>query len=201
MIQRAARTDAILDATLRLLADIGYDRLTMDAVASRAGASKATIYRRWPGKPDLVLAALSRHSVSEDSEDTVGEGPDTGSVRKDLIATLARMRDSLAGQDGALVLGLINAMRTNVELAGTVRAELVAAKSSVIADVVRRAIARDELPASANSALAAELASALVFTRLLVTKQPVDDGELGRLVDTVLLPVLTSEPPSTRRRQ
>ena len=198
MIQRAARTDAILDATLRLLADIGYDRLTMDAVASRAGASKATIYRRWPGKPDLVLAALSRHSLSED---VAGEGPDTGSVRKDLIATLARMRDSLAGQDGALVLGLINAMRTNVELAGTVRAELVAAKSSVIADVVRRAIARDELPASANSALAAELASALVFTRLLVTKQPVDDGELGRLVDTVLLPVLTSEPPSTRRRQ
>ncbi len=59
MVRGEARTDAILDSALELMAATGYDRLTMDAVASRAGASKATIYRRWPGKSELVTAALA----------------------------------------------------------------------------------------------------------------------------------------------
>lgn len=180
-----ARTDAILDAALQLIAEVGYDRLTMDAVASRAGASKATIYRRWQGKPELVIAALSRHTAAD------GETADTGSVRRDLVQTLAGMRDGLAQQDGALLLGLINAMRGNAELAEVVRRRLVEAKRSVIAEVVARAIANGELPAGANHALATEVASALIFARLLVTAQPMDDGELGHLVDAVLLPLLT----------
>jgi AcrR family transcriptional regulator len=193
LVRGETRAEAILDATLRLLAEVGYDRLTMDAVASRAGASKATIYRRWRGKPELVMAALSRHAAT-------GTAVDTGSLRTDLVQTLAHMRDSLAQQDGGLVLGLLNAMRDNAVLAGVVRHQLLESKRSLIGEVVGHAIARGELPAGANHALAAEISSSLVFTRLLVTGQPIDDGELAQLVDTALLPVLMSPRP-TRRRQ
>ena len=68
----------ILEATLEVLAEVGYDLLTMDAVASRAKASKATLYRRWRGKPELVVAAIMAHKG-----DTVA--PDTGSLRGDLL--------------------------------------------------------------------------------------------------------------------
>ena len=51
----------ILEATLEVLDEVGYDLLTMDAVASRAKASKATLYRRWKGKPELVVAAIMAH--------------------------------------------------------------------------------------------------------------------------------------------
>jgi AcrR family transcriptional regulator len=186
VVRREARTEAILDATLQLIADTGYDRLTMDAVAARASASKATIYRRWQGKSDLVMAALSRHTPG------AAAAADTGTVRDDLIETLARMRDRLASLDGALVLGLINAMRSNDELAGIVRHHLVEAKAAVVGDVVARAIERGELPGTADHALAAEIASALVVTRLLVTGQPLEDGQIIHLVDAVLLPVLTA---------
>jgi AcrR family transcriptional regulator len=193
MARGDARTDAILDAALQLIAEVGYDRLTMDAVASRAGASKATIYRRWQGKAELVIAALARHRADD------GTVADTGSVRKDLVATLAGMRDSLAAQDGGLVLGLVNAIRDDAKLASIVRQQLVEAKRVVIADVVRRAIANGELPAGANHALAAEISSALVFSRLLITGEALDERELAHLVDVVLMPVLTSTP--TRKRQ
>jgi AcrR family transcriptional regulator len=192
---RDARADAILDAALQLIAEVGYERVTMDAVATRAGASKATIYRRWQGKPELVMAALARHQAD------AGTAAHTGSVRKDLVRTLGAMRDSLAAQDGGLVLGLVNAIRGNAELADVVRHQLVHAKRVVIADVVRRAIANGELPASANHVLAAEISSALVFSRLLITGEPIDDRELVHLVDAVLMPVLTSRPSPERRRQ
>jgi AcrR family transcriptional regulator len=188
------RVDAILTATLQLVADIGYDQLTMDAVASTASASKATIYRRWQGKADLVLAAVSQHSA----DTTVAV--DTGHLRDDLVETLARMRDSLATHDGALVLGLINAMRGNAELAEVVRTKLITAKSSVVANIVARAIARDELRPGADHRLAAEIASAVLFNRLLVTGQPIDDDEVAHLVDAVLLPILRSGPTATERR-
>jgi AcrR family transcriptional regulator len=182
-----ARTDAILDVTLQLMASTGYDRLTIDAVAAHAGASKATIYRRWPGKSELVVAAMSRHIAAATVE------VDTGDLRGDLVQTLSHMRDSLASQDGALILGLLNAMRGNVELAELVRGHVLGAKRSVIARLVARAVKRKELSARADHELASEIASALVFTRILVTGQPLDDAEIVYIVDAVLMPVLTRD--------
>jgi AcrR family transcriptional regulator len=187
VVRGEARTDAILDAALELMAATGYERLTIDAVAARAGASKATIYRRWPGKPELVMAALSRQGTAATAE------VDTGDLRGDLAQAIKQMRDSLASQDGALILGLLNAMRENGELAEHVRGQVLSAKRSVIGALVARAIERGELPARADHELASEIAAALVFTRILVTGQPLDDTEVARIVDAVLMPVLTSD--------
>jgi AcrR family transcriptional regulator len=185
----APREEAILRATLALLAESGYDQVTIDAVAARARCSKATIYRRWPGKAPLVITAVRRYAGHQETAP-----PDTGSLRSDLIATLAAMRASLAGQDAALILGLLIAMRRDPELATAVREQVLDAKREVLGAVVARAVARGDVPAGADTALVAEISSAALFSRLLVTGEPLDDAFVQHFVDAVLLPVLRSQP-------
>lgn len=181
------REDAVLRATLELLAEIGYGSLTMDAVAARAKASKATIYRRWAGKADLVIAAIERHTSGD------GDGvapPDTGTLRGDLLALLTAMRDRLAGESAALVLGLLTAMRDDPALATAVRARLIGVKRDAFAPALRRAAARGDIAAVPDHDLIAEVASALLFSRLFVTGEPLDDAFLDRLADAVILPLV-----------
>ena len=179
------REEAILGATLGLLAEIGYDRMSMDAIAVRARASKATIYRRWSGKAELVVTAVERHTGQR-----MAERPDPGNLRADLLGTLQAMRDGLTEQDAGLLLGLLTAMHHDEELARTVRARMVDDKRQAFDPAIDRAVARGELPAAINRALLAELSSAMLFSRAFVTGEPLDDTFLTGLVDDVLLPLL-----------
>ena len=179
------REEAILQATLELLAEVGYDQLTIDGVAARAHCSKATIYRRWQGKAELVITAVRRHSAPPPQP-----APGTGSLREDLLAALEAMRSSLAGQDTALLLGLMTAMRHDRELAAVVREQVVDNKREVFGAAVARAVARGELPAGADHTLLAEISSAMLLSRQLVTGQPLDAAFAQELVDDVLLPLL-----------
>jgi AcrR family transcriptional regulator len=188
----ATRETAILRATLELLAESGYDQLTIDAVAARARSSKATIYRRWPGKAALVITAVRRHAA----QPAATAAPDTGSLRSDLLAAVESMRASLAGQDAALIIGLLGAMHRDPELADVVRDQVLDVKREVFGTVIVRAVARGDVPATADAALLAEICSAVLFSRLLVTGQPLDDAFTQHLVDAVLLPALQRPPPS-----
>jgi AcrR family transcriptional regulator len=184
------RETAILQATLELLAESGYDQLTIDAVAARARCSKATIYRRWPGKAALVITAVRRHAGQP-----ALAAPDTGGLRSDLLAALQVMRSSLSGQDAALILGLLIAMHRDPELAGAVREQVLQAKREVFGAVIARATARGDVPAATDAALLAEIGSAVLFSRLLVTGEPLDDAFTEHLVDAVLLPALGRPSP------
>ncbi|TDC50804.1 TetR/AcrR family transcriptional regulator [Jiangella ureilytica] len=186
------REDAVLRATLELLAEIGYGSVTMDAVAARARASKATIYRRWAGKADLVIAAIERHT-SGDGDSSAP--PDTGALRADLLALLTAMRDRLAGESAALVLGLLTAMRDDPALATAVRARLIGVKRDAFAPALRRAADRGDIAAVPDHDLIAEVASALLFSRLFVTGEPLDDAFLDRLADAVILPLVHGATP------
>jgi AcrR family transcriptional regulator len=181
------REEAILLSMLELVAEVGYDQLTMDAVAARAHASKATIYRRWSNKAELVVAAVKRHAV--DRLDSV----DTGDLHRDLVDVLTAMRDRLEGQDATLLLGLIAAMRRNAELADVVRSQLITSKRAAFGDVVERAVARGQLPVGTDHALAAEIAAAVLLSRLLITGQPLDDAFIRQLVDGALIPALKAD--------
>ena len=138
----AGREVAICDAALALLLEVGYDRMSMDAVAARARASKATIYRRWPGKQELVLDAVRARGpglvVTED----------TGSLRGDLVATYSAARHGSAADDADLIAGVLRAMRSTPELADCIRTEVVESKCDVEPDPgrpsrrARRAAAR-----------------------------------------------------------
>ncbi|WP_207939344.1 TetR/AcrR family transcriptional regulator [Actinomadura darangshiensis] len=179
------REAAILVATLELLGEVGYDRLTMDAVAARARSSKATIYRRWSGKPELVVSAVKRYAAAP-----APEPAESGDLRQDLLAVLLAMRSSLTGQDAALILELMLAMRRDAELAAVVRSQVVAVKSEAFGDVIARAVARGELPSTVDHALFVEISSAMLFARLFVSGEPLDDAYLRRLIDDVLFPLL-----------
>ena len=188
----SGRDAAICDATLALLLEVGYDRMSMDAVAARAHASKATIYRRWPGKQELVLDAVRARGVGL----TVAE--DTGSLRGDLVATYRSAVHGSAADDADLIAGVLRAMRTTPELADCVRSQVIESKCDVSRVIVARAIARGELPAETDPLILHEVASALWFHRVLVVGGPVDDAFIAHVVDDVILPMLDRSSRSTR---
>ena len=184
-----AREQAILDAALELVMEVGYDRLSMDALAERARASKATIYRRWSGKAQVVVEAVRRRKHDGRT------APDTGSLRQDLLEALGGMCLSLDG-DEALVTGLMSAMRGDPELAGLMRAQVFDGEGP--ADVViARAVSRGELPPGTTGELVGEVAPALVMMRLAFRGEPLDETFVAHLVDDVVLPLLHGGPTAT----
>ena len=195
MMAPAGRDAAICDATLALLAEVGYDRMSMDAVAARARASKATIYRRWPGKHELVLDALrSRHEHPY-------VAADTGSLRGDLTATLRTMAEHAGAQDAELMAGVLRAMRCTPELGDCMRDQVLESKSAAVRTVVERAVARGELPPDADARLAHEVAGALWVQRVLVVGGPVDDAFISHVVDDVLIPLLTGSTSTSKSQE
>ena len=188
----SGRDVAICDATLALLLEVGYDRMSMDAVAARAHASKATIYRRWPGKQELVLDAVKARGVGL----TVAEA--TGSLRGDLVATYRSAVHGSAADDADLIAGVLRAMRTAPELADCVRSQVIESKCDVSRIIVARAVGRGELPAETDPLILHEVASALWFHRVLVVGGPVDDAFIAHVVDDVILPMLDRSSRSTR---
>jgi AcrR family transcriptional regulator len=187
----SSRSDAaICDATLALLAEVGYDRMSMDAVAARAHASKATIYRHWPGKQELVLDAL-RSRVSAHCA-----AVDTGTLRGDLVATIRAMADQVGAEDADLMAGVLRAMRATPEIGDCLRGQVFESKGDALRTVVERAVARGELPPQADAALAHEVAGAMWAQRVLVVGGAVDDEFIAHVTDDVLVPLLSSGRPS-----
>jgi AcrR family transcriptional regulator len=182
------RRRAIQDAAMALIAEVGYDRMTVDAIAARSGVSKPTLYRRWPGgKPEVVADAIrERHAEG-------GAVPDTGSLRGDLLALVAiqtgRLLDSIH-----LASGLLVQLRTSPELAAVMREHVIAAERGRWERVLERARARGELSAEPVTPLFAEVAGAVVFSRVTISGDPVDAAFAEDLVDHVLLPILNLEP-------
>ncbi|UQX88667.1 TetR/AcrR family transcriptional regulator [Jatrophihabitans telluris] len=182
----------IHDAAIELIAELGYERVSMEAIAARAQASKATLYRRWPSKAELVADAMKCRMATDEVL------PDTGDVREDLLSGLRRMTKDMAAHDVALTVGLMNAMRSDPELARVIRERMFDVKHAAVQAWLRRAIERGQLPRTADVELFQEVAPAMVFMRLMVTGQPVDEVFIRRIVDDVLLPLLFRNPTDPR---
>jgi AcrR family transcriptional regulator len=179
-----ARETAILRAAFELVAEIGYERLTMDAVAIRARASKATIYRRWPGKAELIAAALRLYA----GNDTMHIA-ESDSLRGDLIALLRALRDKFERSDRALFSGVIRAMQCDAELAAIMRGQIARNKATVGELIGRRA--RDRGEPIPDLEIIREIGPAQLIIRLLITGEPVDDDYVTELVEEIMLPLLT----------
>jgi len=186
------RERAILSAVIGLLGEAGYEAMTMDAVAARAHASKTTIYRRWPGKAELVRAAVAAHIAGR-----VPGGRDTGSLRGDLLAVMRAMRDHLTPEFMAMMSGLVHAMRTDSELAASLRS--LVDHDAAAEQIIGRAVRRGELPAPAarrQARLVHEVIEAQVFRQMMIAADL--DGTFARhVVDDIILPLLagTTVPP------
>ncbi len=175
--------NALLDAAWAELTERGYDEFAIDRVATRAGTSRAVLYRRWPSKQDLVRAAV---------EHNTGEGPatapDTGSLRGDVVALLRQTNE----RRQALVTVLMTRLDGFYRASGTTLADLAEAGSgdSVMREVLDRAIERGEVEPGQVSDRIAQLPVHLFRYEALMTLQPVPDPVIEEIVDTIFLPLV-----------
>lgn len=176
---RDARADrAILEATLELASEQGL-ALSMDAVAARAGVSKATIYRRWQSKEALLLDAWKELVAPIPT-------PDTGSLRGDLRAIFTGLcHHANESPMGHVLPQMIAAARTNPEMRASFK-EYVADRRRPTRAVIERGVARGELPPGVDVELLGDLVAGPIFYRILVVDTPVDDATVDAILDVVL---------------
>jgi AcrR family transcriptional regulator len=176
-------------AILRLLAEVGYGALTMDAVAAEAGVGKATIYRRWRTKEDLVVDTIS------DLNQELATPPDTGSLEGDLRALTGQMRSVITGPTGAATLSLLSTMPHQPALAKAFRDGPLMIWRRVFAEVWERAEQRGEVGPGMSGSLVAEATTSLMVQRWLLTGLPVDQAFTDDMLDAVVLPLLRLHRP------
>jgi len=165
---------AVHAATVALLQEQGYERLEIPAIAERAGVNKTSIYRRWPGKAELVMdVALARMRLEVPL-------PDTGSLHGDLSALLRTIAAALATP---FVSGLLRALisRGDEPEALAVRQRFWGERYEVSGELLRRAVARGDLPPDTDTRLLLEMAVAPLFFRSLISGLAVGDAEIAEL--------------------
>ena len=182
----ASRDAAIESAVVEVLGRAGYAGLTMYAVAMAAGVGKATIYRRWSSKAELLLSVM----------DVVGAPvlavPDTGELREDLIAVLTEVVELFGGTSGRAIRSLLGAVIDDPVLQEGCRRLPLAHWDVAWETVLDRAVERGEVPAGAGTSVAAEVGPAVLALRWLMTGRPLDDAVVTELVDRAVLPLLGS---------
>lgn len=174
-------TRAITEAVLDELAERGYGRLSMEAVARRAGVGKSALYRRWPAKRDMVVTVISEYSVPR------AEIPDTGSLRGDLLATLHAIHEWLAHPRTVTIMPDLTAEAArNPALAEAMRDAVGEPRRALGAATLRRAVERGELPTDLDVELALDLVAAPIYWRANVRGVPVTAAYLEDLADHLL---------------
>ncbi|MGI5132474.1 TetR/AcrR family transcriptional regulator [Pseudonocardia sp. CA-107938] len=177
------RQAELLHAALDALREVGYGGLSMELVASRAGCSKATLYRQWQTKARMVAAAVRASRPSNTHE------IDTGSLRGDLLAMVTHLQAD-GEHDATLLAAVHHAVLTDETLALAMRTTVLEPVAAQLQRFVGRATDRGELTGRPT---AAEFLHQLVFSLLMVEPiegASVDDAFLTRFVDSVLLPAL-----------
>ena len=189
---RTARTaTAVLTATIELLAETGYDTLSIEQVAERAGVHKTTVYRRWPTKVDLIAAATRERS------DELVPVPDTGTLAGDLRALARSVAANLRSPTVRLMTAnLIAATSTAPELAAGTR-QFWAHRLALTRVVVERAIAREEIPPCGDPDLLVEMLVAPLYLRLLLTGERIGDDVADQIAG--LVTAAATHSPTTRR--
>jgi AcrR family transcriptional regulator len=175
----------ILDAALDVLSEAGFDGMTIDMVAARAKAGKATLYRRWPSKTELVIDAVACMKNSDISIDTL---PDTGTLRGDLIAMIKPPSIRDAEKKMRVMAGLISLLARNPELADVAQKAVIAPRAQLNRILLQRAIDRGEIRADLDLATIANISPSMVTYRTMMLAKPVDRDFLISIIDKVILP-------------
>ncbi|MBK3571046.1 MULTISPECIES: TetR/AcrR family transcriptional regulator [unclassified Streptomyces] len=179
------REAELYEAVLDLLREVGYDALTMDAVAARTRSSKATLYRQWGGKAELVAKAV-RHSKPGRPTDV-----DTGTLRGDMHAMVAREDDCRIEQTSALMRGLAMATHNHPDLLQAFRELLVEPEMEEFRVVMQRAVDRGEIRADCPALeFVVHMMIGAFATRTVIEDLPPTQAYLTSYIDAVVLPAL-----------
>ncbi|WP_256861083.1 TetR/AcrR family transcriptional regulator [Streptomyces tsukubensis] len=175
---------AILRAALDELAEVGYPALTMERVALRARTSKAALYRRWPGRAELVVDACKAGGVSEI------DLPDTGTLRDDTIALLRQLSAKMDSPFGSILRGLLAETTRDPEFAKLVRERVQTPGPTAVHSVLERAVERGEVEPHILGSRRATVATDLLRNQFLLYGNPIDDATITDIVDDVYLPLV-----------
>ena len=182
-LSRPERRREVLAAVLALLAEVGYERMTMDLVARRARASKSTIYQHWPTKARLVVDAIEQHWDQPTD-------PDTGEFLEDLRRLIGAWLGSWVALDHRVLIAVIEGGRGDAELAQLRRERLRGPVNDAAARINARARERGELPASVDALLLVEMTFAKLLVNLMLDDAVPDSVLIDRVIDDVLAPLL-----------
>lgn len=188
----AALEDAILRAAAQILTESGVPSLTMDEVARRAGTNKNAIYRRWPNRVALGIAAYSRLAAADSAP------PDTGLLRGDALEMLRRANSTWSSPYGEILRGLLTAAGGAPELLAQLHHPTPGgiAYESAWLTILRRAVARGEAAPEALHPRVASAPTALLRNEYVTRGIPaVPDATLTEIIDEVFLPLVRGRAP------
>jgi AcrR family transcriptional regulator len=180
------REAEFLAVTLQLLQQNGYDRLTLDAVATTAQASKATVYRRWPTKAELVLAAFIE-GVRQ-----AAVPPDTGTLRDDLLA-LGEIILEQTHQHSGTIRAVLVEVSNNPALNEAMQREFIDQRRALLRYVLQQAVNRGEIDGAAISDELWDVLPGYLIFRSIIQNRPPSMDTVRALVDEVLIPSLTRQ--------
>jgi AcrR family transcriptional regulator len=177
---------AILEAAWDELTEVGYAALTMEGVAARAKTSRAVLYRRWPNRPELVVAALGHHAA------VVPIGvPDTGTLRGDLLALLRHMSARVGEVAGVFSFLIADSFQQEGLSPAVLRERAVAGVPSEMELILERSVERGEIDPARLSPRIRSLPVDIVRHDLIMNQEPVPDSTLVEIVDKIFLPLVT----------
>ena len=178
------REAELLEVTLRLLQEHGYDRLTVDAVAGAAHASKATVYRRWPSKAELVLAAFI------EGVRPTAVPPNTGTLRGDLLR-LGEIICQHGRQHASTIRAVLVEVSRNPALNDALQHQFIDKRKALIQHVLQQAVDRGEIGDDAIADELWDLLSGYLIFRSIMPSRPPTRRTVQALVDDVIIPGLT----------
>ena len=179
------RESEILAVVNAVLGEVGYDGVTFEGVARRAGASKSTLYRRWKTKREMVIAAVKAGPASHVGSDDV----DTGTLRGDLLVLCKRLVQTMAAADGSMPLLLLQAGLEDPELCDEIERSVGTTGARLPAAVIAAAVERGELLEGTDPFPFDEVVGSVILLRRL-NGLDIDDRYLEALIDSVILPAL-----------
>jgi AcrR family transcriptional regulator len=180
--------EALLEAAWLELVAVGYGRFTIDGVATRAGTSRPVIYRRWPDRAELAVAAVGHYSRTR-----LVETPDTGTLRGDLIAMLTLASRSRAELAALFSVTMGEYFAETGRTPNQLREDFLAARKQPfgIDEILQRGLDRGEIDPGRLTPRIAALPSDLMRLDLLMNLEPPSDKTIAEIIDEVFLPLVT----------
>jgi AcrR family transcriptional regulator len=179
----AALEEVLLDAAWSELQSVGYRNLTIEAVADRAGTSRAVLYRRWRNRHELVIAAMRRHAPM-----LSGEVPDTGSLRGDVLALLQRTADRMDEIGAETIRGLLGDYLSDPDFERT-QGQVLQIGAEVMTSILRRATDRGEARTDISLRVA-QVPTDLFRNEIFKSRAAPPRAVLVEIVDEVFLPLV-----------
>ena len=186
-----SRDGVIRAAILRLLADSGYAALTMDAVASEAGVGKATIYRRWRTKSDLVVDTIAEVNRTEALD------PDSGNLEEDLRMLMHALVTTINSPLGSATVSLLSTLPHQPALAAAFRSGPFGQWNTSFRSAWAKAEERGDIVIGQSGGPQPEIASALLVQRWLLLGEPVDDAYADEVLELVVMPLVRASAAAT----